>query len=122
MTRAERRARISAAVWTAETTSGKELRGTRLRATRQEWKETRKGEGWSEPLVEAAVSAGALERVRAAMREGVTHGSKVFLHAMRALGIIDSGRRIEMVYSRYGLDTLPLQKRTYAPARLRESV
>lgn len=96
------------------------IAGAYQRQNRYDFAESRKREGWSERLVDQAVSAGSLASVRRAIQEVVPDPPKPLAQAMRALGILDAGRRVETVYPHYGDDTLPLQRRTYAPPRLRE--
>lgn len=66
--------------------------------TRDEWALSRTAEGWSPALVDAAVGAGALSEVRAAIRSEKFSGPPRFHRAVRALAIIDSGRALETRY------------------------
>lgn len=77
--------------------SAKEAYG---RQTQDEWAESRKAEGWSAALVEAAMGAGALSEVRAAVRSETFNGPPRFHRAVRAVAIIDAGRALETVYPR----------------------
>lgn len=95
------------------------IKGKFDRQQRQEWAESRKRAGWSKHLVDDAIGAGPLESVRAAIREEPRTISRRLAVAMRALGVLDTGRPVEVQPSRYGEDVTPLQRRTYAPARLR---
>jgi hypothetical protein len=95
------------------------LKGTHERANRQEWAESRKRCGWTPSLVDQAIGAGPLAAVREAIRENIGHVSPRLAVAMKALGTIDSGRSVEPQSPHYGLDTTPLQRRTYAPVRIR---
>jgi hypothetical protein len=95
------------------------LKGTHERANRQEWAESRKRCGWTPSLVDQAIGAGPLVAIRAAIREQPEHISPRLGVAMKALGAIDSGRAVEPHAPSYGFDTPPLQRRTYAPARIR---
>lgn len=99
--------------------AGKDMKGTHERATRQEWAESRKRCGWTPSLVDQAIGAGPLAIVRDAIREQPAHLPDRLATAMKALGMIDSGRAIEPHGPQYGDDTPPLQRRTYAPVRLR---
>lgn len=67
------------------------------RATRQEWALSRKRAGWSEGLVDAAVSGGALARVRGLADDPKARMTLREKIAVRAVAVIDSGRRIEVV-------------------------
>jgi hypothetical protein len=100
--------------------SNAKIPGAYQRADRQDWAESRKREGWSERLVDDAIAAGPLQLVRTAIREQPSRLSPRLAVAMQALGAIDTGRHVETRASRYGDDTLPLQRHTYAPSRLRE--
>jgi hypothetical protein len=102
--------------------------GTYTPPGREEWAESRRREGWSRQLVEEAKSAGRLAHVRDAIRTDdcvrtpgvdLIGEAKRWAEAVEALAMIDSGRACETRYPRYGPDTLPLQRRTYAPPRLR---
>jgi len=95
------------------------LKGTHERANRQEWAESRKRCGWTPSLVDQAIGAGPLAVVRDAMRTLPERPSRQLVLATKALGTIDSGRAVEPHAPSYGFDTPPLQRRTYAPARIR---
>lgn len=97
-----------------------QIAGQRDRQTRQEFAESRKRAGWSPVLVDQAVSAGPLAHIRRLMDDPPREMPKPLEQATQALGILDAGRRVETVAPHYGEDTLPLQRRTYAPFRLRE--
>jgi len=97
------------------------LAGVYARQNRQEFAASRAAAGWSPALVAKAVSAGPLACVRAAMEAAVPRSfPKALEAATHALGIIDAGRPVECGHARYGDDASPLQRRTYAPSRLRE--
>jgi len=100
--------------------SGRFQGQTRTQQTRDEFAASRKAEGWSPQLVDQATGAGPLAGIRQAIREDRQGSSKIVMLAISALGILDSGRRVETVYPHYGDDTLPLQRRTRAPARTRD--
>jgi hypothetical protein len=97
----------------------KDIKGKHECQTRQEWAESRKRAGWTRELVDQAIGAGPLAAVREAMIEMPERPSRQLVLATRALGTIDSGRAVEPQSPRYGFDTTPLQRRTYAAARLR---
>ncbi len=94
--------------------------GVYQRADRQDWAESRERAGWSRRLADDAIAAGPLELVRTAIREQLGSPPPRLAVAMQALGAIDTGRHVETRAPRYGDDTLPLQRHTYAPPRLRE--
>ena len=98
------------------------IKGTHERANRQEWAESRKRCGWTPSLVDQAIGAGPLVAVREIV-EGIKampdRPSRQLILATKALGAIDSGRAVEPHAPSYGFDTPPLQRRTYAPARIR---
>jgi hypothetical protein len=77
-----------------------ELAGIRERGARQEWAESRKHAGWDPLLVEHAIGGGALEFVRAKVRDEAKTDDRALARAMHALSIIDVGRRLEVVLPR----------------------
>lgn len=98
------------------------IKGTHERANRQDWAESRKRCGWSPALVDQAIGAGPLAAIREianGMKPMPERPSRQLAKALQALPIVDSGRAVEPHGPRYGFDTLPLQRRTYAPSRLR---
>lgn len=95
------------------------IEGKFAQQDRQDWAASRKAAGWSAGLVDQAIGGGDLKMVRGAIREEPSHISSRLAVAMKALGIIDTGLSEETRRPRYGDDTSPLQRRTYAPARLR---
>jgi hypothetical protein len=89
-----RRMRLMAAMRLAE----REIKGTHARQNRQEWAESRKREGWGSVLVDDAVGAGSLRRVREAIVDHAESNPKTpthLLRAMAALGVIDTQRMLE---------------------------
>lgn len=98
------------------------LAGTYTQPGREEWAASCLVEGWSPRLVALAISGGPLPVVRTAIREGIPknrQGDKHFCAAVRAVAMIDSGASVETHYPSYGPETPSLQRRTYAPPRLR---
>lgn len=113
------RERIREARRRAVAAATKTIEGTHERARRHDWALSRERAGWSKPLVDDAISAGPLSVVRTAIQDPPAHLPPRLERAMKALGTIDSGRQLEPSAPHYGDDTPPLQRRTYAPARLR---
>jgi hypothetical protein len=77
-----------------------ELKGIHVRGVRQEWAESRKRAGWDPQLVEHAIGGGALEFVRAKIWDDEKTDDRALARAMRALSIIDVGRRLEVMLPR----------------------
>jgi hypothetical protein len=73
------------------------LKGIHVRGARQEWAECRRRAGWDPVLVEHAIGGGALDFVRAKVRDEERTDDRALARAMRALSIIDVGRRLEVV-------------------------
>lgn len=104
-----------------------DFKGTRDHGDRQEWGESRKVQGWSPGLVDEAIGGGPFALLRSVMREGVkaipqdmpAYRRQRVLRAAGALAKIEAGMSVECKQPRYGHDSQPMVRRTYAPTRLR---